>query len=110
MADERQWQPTPNGAFVLFGVRGHKNGFGVQPAPDHRDIFYEAFNKHAATGASTQGWKYRYYPEGKRGTWDVERIDEKTVKITLKMANRIVWSGIVAGSNEVPQEQPDPFG
>lgn len=110
MAEERQWQPTPNGAFVLFGVKGHKDGFGVQPAPDRRDVFYETFNKNATTGTSTGGWQYPYYPQDKRGTWDVERIDDKTVKITLKMGNRVVWTGIVAGSNEVPQEQPDPFG
>lgn len=108
--EEKTWQPTPNGAFVLFGVAGYPDGYGVQPAPDRRDAFYKVFNANCVGKQSVGGWLYPEYPEAKRGTWSVERLDEKTVRMTLKLGNKVIWEGKVQGSNEVPEDRPDPFG
>ena len=105
----KTWQPTPNGAFVLYGVRGHKDGFGVQPAPDRREPFYKAFNEGSVAKKSTGGWEYPEFPSEKRGTWDAERVDADVVKLTLKMGNQTVWVGKVKGSSELPEDRPDPF-
>jgi len=106
---EKTWQPTESGSFALFGVLGpeyapdkYTRGYLVFD-PDRIELFAKLYDENAQIGEQvrddrSKSWKYRFYPEDKRGTWATDGVD-----VVLTFNGREVWRNRVV-NNSVPQE------
>lgn len=109
--NERTWQPTPAGLYVLFGVNGAPPS-GYLIVPTNQDKFSTLFSTHATPQRVITEPKLLapVYDEAKRGTWDVTSIDEDgAANLVLYLNGREWHKAKIAHGQERAPDKPHPF-